>query len=53
MILESAGVASLNTSHTDVFSTDAQGNIHGEHSSAVLADGTAIDLVDVYFQVES
>ena len=50
--LESAGVASLNTSYTDVFGTDPQGNIHGEHSSATLADGSAIDLVDVYFQVE-
>ena len=51
--LESAGVASLNTSYTDVFSMDAQGNIHGEHSSATLADGATIDLVDVYLQVDS
>ena len=51
--LESAGVASLNTAYTDVFGVDAQGNIHGEHSSATLANGKAIDLVDVYFQVES
>ena len=51
--LESAGVASLDTSYTDVFSTDAQGNIHGEHGSAILADGATVDLVDVYFQVES
>ena len=51
--LESAGVASLNTSYTDVFGIDAQGNIHGEHGSATLADGSAIDLVDVYFQVEA
>ena len=51
--LESAGVASLNTAYTDVFGVDARGNIHGEHGSATLADGKAIDLVDVYFQVES
>ena len=51
--LESTGIASLNTAYTDVFSTDAQGNIHGEHSSAILADGSTIDMVDVYFQVES
>lgn len=51
--LESAGIVSLDTAYTDVFNTDAQGNIHGEHSSATLANGKAIDLVDVYFQVES
>ena len=51
--LDSAGVASLDTGYTNVFSTDAQGNVHGEHSSATLADGSAVDLVDVYFQVES
>lgn len=52
LTLSSTGIASLNTSYTDVFSTDAQGNIHGEHSSAILADGSAIEMVDVYFQVE-
>ena len=51
--LDSAGVASLGTAYTNVFNTDAQGNVHGEHGSATLADGSSIDLVDVYFQVES
>ena len=51
--LKSAGIVSLDTAYTDVFNMDAQGNIHGEHSSAILADGKAIDMVDVYFQVES
>ena len=51
--LESAGVASLNTTYTNVFTTDAVGNIHGEHSSAILTSGKTIDMVDVYFQVES
>ena len=50
--LESSDLVSLSTSYTDVFSLDAQGNIHGEHSSATLADGRTIDLVDVYFQIE-
>lgn len=51
--LESTGITSLNTAYTNVFSTDARGNIHGEHSSAMLANGKAIDLVDVYFRVEA
>ena len=51
--LESTDITSLNTDYTDVFSTDAQGNVLGEHSSATLADGSAIDLVDVYFEVEA
>ena len=49
--LESTDIVSLNTAYTDVFATDAQGNIHGEHGSAILADGQAIDMVDVYFQL--
>ena len=51
--LESTKIASLSTSYTDVFSTDAQGNIHGEHGSAILTSGATVDMVDVYFQVES
>ena len=51
--LESAGVASLDTNYTNVFEIDDRGNIHGEHSSATLANGRQIDLVDVYFQVEA
>ena len=51
--LESAGIASLNTSYTNIFDTDAQGNVHGEHGSAILADGSTIEMVDVYFQLES
>lgn len=51
--LESTDVASLDTGYTDVFSTDAQGNVLGEYSSATLADGSNIDLVDVYFQVDA
>ncbi|MEM9219436.1 MAG: Ig-like domain-containing protein [Cyanobacteria bacterium P01_F01_bin.150] len=49
--LESAGITDLNTAYTNVFSTDAQGNIHGEHSTAVK-NGSTIDMVDVYFQVQ-
>ncbi len=49
--LVDAGITNLGTSFVDVFRTDAQGNIHGEHSSAEL-NGNTIDLVDIYFQVE-
>ena len=49
--LESTGITDLNTSYTDVFTADAQGNIHGEHSTAVMNSST-IEMVDVYFQVE-
>ena len=49
--LETAGITNLATDYVDVFSTDAQGNIHGEYSSAQL-DGNSIDMVDVYFQVD-
>ena len=51
--LESQGITSLNTAYTDVFGLDAEGNIHGEHGSATLADGSTVDMVDVYFQTEA
>ena len=46
-------VAALSTDYTNVFELDAQGNIHGETSSATLQNGTNIDLVDIYFQVQA
>ncbi|MBT9313238.1 SdrD B-like domain-containing protein [Leptothoe kymatousa] len=48
--LTTAGITDLVTGYTDVFSTDAHGNVHGEHSSA-KRNGSTIDMVDVYFQV--
>ncbi|UKO98975.1 SdrD B-like domain-containing protein [Nostoc sp. UHCC 0870] len=48
--LGSAGITDLKISYTNVFSTDAQGNILGEFSSAVK-NGSTIDMVDVYFRV--
>ena len=50
MSLDSVGITNLNTTYTNVFSTDANGNIHGEVSSAVK-HGNTVDMVDVYFQV--
>jgi hypothetical protein len=32
---------------------DAQGNLHLERSSAVMADGSSIDMADVYFNVSA
>ena len=51
--LESTSIAALNTDYTNVFEMDARGNIHGETSSATLRDGSNIDMVDVYFQVQA
>ena len=51
--LESRGITSLDTAYTDVFGFDAEGNIHGEHGSATLADGSTVDMVDIYFQTEA
>ncbi len=48
--LTSAGITDLSTDYTNVFSADAQGNVHGEHSTA-KRHGSTIDMVDVYFQV--
>ncbi|MBT9317164.1 SdrD B-like domain-containing protein [Leptothoe spongobia] len=48
--LTTAGITDLVTDYVDVFSTDAAGNVHGEHSSA-KRNGSTIDMVDVYFQV--
>ena len=49
--LVETGITNLGTNFIDVFRTDAQGNIHGEHGSAELNSNT-IDLVDIYCQVE-
>jgi hypothetical protein len=46
--LAQAGIASLNVAYTDQEFTDAAGNVHGETSVATRADGSSIDMVDVY-----
>ena len=53
MTLEASAIASIDTGYKDVFSLDSQGNVHGEVGSASLADGSSIDVVDVYFQYDS
>jgi serine-aspartate repeat-containing protein C/D/E len=47
--LAQAGIASLNVAYVDQSVTDAAGNVHGETSMATRADGSQIDMVDVYF----
>ena len=49
--LAEAGVTSLKVDHVDLPAVDAQGNLHLERSSAVMADGSSIDMADVYFNV--
>jgi protocatechuate 3,4-dioxygenase beta subunit len=51
--LAEAGVASLKVDHVDLPAVDAQGNLHLERSSAVMADGSSIDMADVYFNVSA
>lgn len=48
--LAEAGIASLNTAFTDQ-AVNQLGNILGEASSATRADGSSIDMVDVYFNL--
>ena len=51
MTLAQAGIASLKVSFVDTPTLDAQGNLLGERSSATLANGHAVDMIDVYFNV--
>ena len=53
MGLAAAGVASLTVAYTELPFLDAQGNLHLERSSATLADGTSVDMTDVYFNVSA
>jgi hypothetical protein len=49
--LSEAGVASLKVDFVELPAIDEQGNLHLERSSATLADGSSIDMADVYFNV--
>ncbi|ELS00858.1 hypothetical protein Xen7305DRAFT_00005590 [Xenococcus sp. PCC 7305] len=49
--LTAVGVATLNLDYQSNFTLDEQGNLLGERSSAVMADGQSRELVDVYFEV--
>jgi serine-aspartate repeat-containing protein C/D/E len=49
--LGDAGIAALNTAYTSDFTTDKQGNILGEKSTAIASNGQALAMVDVYFKL--
>mgnify|MGYP006278634207 CR=1 FL=1 len=51
--LADAGIVSLNVSFIEVPEIDAQGNLHLERSSVVMANGSARDMTDVYFNVSA
>jgi protocatechuate 3,4-dioxygenase beta subunit len=53
MTLAEAGVVSLKVAHVDVPFVDAQGNLHLERSSALLANGSTTDMTDVYFAIDA
>jgi hypothetical protein len=49
--LDAFGIASLNVAHSNTFTEDANGNILGESSTAIRANGQAIEMTDVYFKL--
>jgi hypothetical protein len=49
--LDEAGVSSLTVAYTDLPFLDESGNLHLERSNATLADGSVVDMTDVYFSV--
>ncbi len=53
MTLAQAGVLSLKVAYVEVPFVDAQGNLHLERSSAVLAGGAVADMTDVYFAIDA
>jgi serine-aspartate repeat-containing protein C/D/E len=53
MTLAQAGVASLTVGYTEQPYLDAQGNLHLERSNASMADGSSVDMTDVYFNVDA
>ncbi|NDY94015.1 SdrD B-like domain-containing protein, partial [Ideonella livida] len=51
MSLAQAGVAALTVSYTELPFLDANHNLHLERSTATMADGSSVDMTDVYFNV--
>ncbi len=51
--LAEAGVVSLKASFIELPFIDGQGNLHLERSNVTLADGSAADMTDVYFNVSA
>ena len=53
MTLTQAGLSSLKVSYSELPFLDANDNLHLERSSATLADGTSVNMTDVYFNVSA
>ncbi|HPP45875.1 MAG TPA: SdrD B-like domain-containing protein, partial [Accumulibacter sp.] len=53
MTLVQAGIVDLNVSYHALPALDAQLNLHLERSAATLANGTTVDMTDVYFNVDA
>jgi hypothetical protein len=49
--LAEGGIASLSTSYTTNGEIDTAGNMHLEQGTATLADGSEVNMTDVYFNV--
>jgi len=53
MSLTDAGLVGLSIGYSELPFLDAQGNLHLERGSATLADGSSVDMTDVYFNVSA
>jgi len=53
MSLADAGLVGLSISYSELPFLDAQGNLHLERSSATMADGSVVDMTDVYFNISA
>ncbi len=53
LTLDEAGVASLSLAYQAVPLMDGNGNLHLERGSATLADGTEVDMTDIYFGISA
>jgi len=51
LTLAAAGVASLSLAYQALPLMDGNGNLHLERGSAVMADGSTVDMTDVYFGI--
>jgi len=51
LTLDEAGVASLSLAYQALPLMDGNGNLHLERGSATMADGSTVDMTDVYFGI--
>jgi serine-aspartate repeat-containing protein C/D/E len=53
MSLADAGLVGLSISYSELPFLDAKGNLHLERGSATRADGSVVDMTDVYFNISA